>query len=288
MTIFLQAPWNVEQEEGTVQTISIQVTGSGGSSSVYELTSGSFFTAFTASIEDIQYRNFLSDFATYLSYSNYGIWQTGYDFGTSTFFISCSQSGTLADGALFKFNSLASSILGMSNGINTSQKTYTSTIGPKYTWTSTLSDWSKISFPYEGRTIVKEERCTDGRVFAISNEDNVSWLSNIESNYTWFDWKFVYEDQSNIFSDFSSSLNPNTFEQFFKHVRSYQPFLVFGYNPPNSTKTTGSYSDRIGTFKIRADQSVFKSVQSINSYSELWDFDVKTRRLSTGSNSIGS
>lgn len=278
MSIFLFAPFNLQQED---INLTIQITGSGGSSIEYNKTTGSFFTAFSASIEDINYLNFLSEFANFLSSSDFGIWQTGYNFATSQYFISCSQSGSLANGALIKFDTLSSQILGMQDGISTGQKIYNSSIGSKFTWVSTQDKWTKISYPYEGKTIIKEEQCTDGRVYALSNEDGVPWLSNINGNYTWFDWTFEYENKSNLFSDFSSSLNPNTFEEIFKHVRSYRPFIVF---QPTNTTTTGSYNERYGTFKIRADKSQFKSKPSLTNYDQLWDFTVMARRLSTGSN----
>lgn len=277
MTMFLFAPWDL-QEEG--QSIQIQITGSNGVTALYQKTSGSFFTAMSATIEDRTYNDFLSDFTTYLSSSGLDTWNYRYSFASSSYIISCSSPST---GALLKFSPLAAQALGMANGTTSSQASYVSSTGSMFTWKSTEDQWTKLSYPYEGKTIVREQECDDGRVYALSNEDGYDWLSNIEGNYTWYDWQFALEPKANVFIDYSSSLNPNTYEAFQKQVRSYRPFVVFQPNSP-VTKESGSYANRQGTYKIRADQSMFKVKPSIKDIDAYWTVDMQTRRLSQGNN----
>jgi hypothetical protein len=275
--MFLFAPWDL-QEEG--QSIQIQITGSNGINALYSKTTGSFFTAMSATIEDRTYNNFLLDFTNYLSSSALGTWNYRYSFASSSYIISCSSPST---GALLRFSPFAAQALGMANGTTSSQSSYVSSTGSMFTWDSTEDQWTNISYPYEGKTIVREQECDDGRVYALSNEDGYDWLSNIEGNYTWYDWQFAYETRENTFSDFSSSLAPNTYEEFLKQVRSYRPFVMFQPSSP-VTKESGSYENRQGTYKIRADQSMFKAKPSIKNIDQYWTVDMQTRRLSQGNN----
>lgn len=244
----------------------------------YRVSTGSWFTAHTGTIEDINYRNLLTDFTSFLSSSGYGTWNGFYNFNTRKLNLS-SSFGSL--GANLRFvNPLTNKIFGGMSGSYISQSSYISAYTPWFHWSSTESEWSKQTLPYEGKGIVKEESCDDGRVYQLSNEDGIRWISNIRGNYKWSDWKFVFENKSNVFNDFSSS-NPYVWQQHLNHVRSYLPFAVYQHS---SSVVSGTYEQRQGTYKIRADQSKFAPEYSITNDDQYWNVPVNTRQLSLGNN----
>ncbi len=278
MAIVCIAPFDVQHLTGS--RVRIDVSNSITASS-YIRTTGAFFTCISASIEDIDYNHFGNDFTSWLSANNFGRWSFTYSMASASYTLN-SESGS---GAKFIFtssdNGNAYRIFGMSNGSTLVQTSYTSTNRPYFLWQSTLDAWTKISQPYEGESnLVRAEDCDDGRTYSISKEDGVYWLSDIPGNYTFMDWTFALEDRANMFTDFSSSYVPYTWQDHIAWVRSYKPFVVFEFN----TASNPSYDDRRGTYKIRAAKSAFQPKTSFDSLYSYWNIDVDTRELSQGRN----
>lgn len=277
------APFNLNEEQ---EQFVVYATSSFGISRSFSYTTGSFFTFLTpdTSIEDIQYLNLLDTLKQDLFINGFGNWNYSYNFSTAK--ITLSSSTPL--GVKFTFNSFAERVLGIVNdstNYTTNSLVYTGSYSPKFQWNTTLSEWQNQSLEYEWQTIVTEEECDDGRVYAMSNEDGIPWLSNVEGNYTYRDWTHTLEEKENVFSDHTSSLYQNTFEGFIKHVRSVRPFVVF--QPPTG-QSSGSYSNRQGTYKLRAEGTKFAAKPSMANFDQYWDVDFKTRQLSLGDNFISS
>lgn len=269
------APFTIE--EFGLQTPPYLTIGivDGGNSATFTLASGSFFTFMNAgTIEQINYTSFLQNFVDFLAANGFGTWTYSYDFVTSIITL---EGGS--NTAKFTFDDTSKKILGMeSSGFE--KPTYTSTVQPWYIWKSTLGDWQNLSYPYEATTVVREKECDDGRVAQTSNEDNMSWLSNKPLNITFQDWEHHAEPRTNIYNNFSSSLNSYTYQQHLFHVRSTKPFAVF----QGCTGSSTLYSDRQGTYKIRADKSMFKPVVYNKNLESHWNISLDTRRLSLGTN----
>lgn len=248
----------------------------GASADAFTLDTGTFFTFLNGAgeIEQTTYSSFLQTFVDYLAFIGFGTWTYSYDFATCTLTI---DGG--ANIAAFTFDDTSKKILGMESSV-IEKSLYTNTTQPWFIWQSTEGDWQNVSYPYESVTVVREKECDDGRVYQLSNEDDLAWLSNKPLNITYLDWEHHWEPKTNIYNDYSSSANSYTYQQHLSHIRSGKPFAVF----QGCTGSSTLYSDRKGTYKIRADKSNFNPVVSNKNLDSFWNITVETRQLSLGTN----
>lgn len=274
-SVQLISPFSVDEFGLSTQSppyIQIGINGS----DAFTIDSGNFFTFISGSgtIEQIDYPCFLQWFVDYLALNGYGTWTYSYDFET--------QVLTLDGGvntATFTFDSTSQLLLGMDSSA-IPKSLYTSTRIPYYVWKSTEYDWQLNTWQYENSKVATETETDDGRVFQLSNEDDLTWLSDLPLNVKFVDWEHHWEPQENVYIAHSSSNNPYVFQQHIQHVRSYKPFLVYR----NCTTSSIAYSDRMGTYKIRSPQSNFKPVVSNKNLDSFWNIPVNTRQLSLGTN----
>ncbi len=256
------------------QLIQIQVSSSSAGLTTFTYdTSTSYFPMVSGSIDDIDYVSFYHAFRDDLNNNGYGNWTFTYSMSDKSLVFNGNASVQIVSASV-----LAENILGIRTPTSP-VLSITNSVDPMFIFKSEFC-WSKLSWDYEDYSIVREEKTDDGRVFAQSNEDNYYWLSDKVGHYKQRKWKFVYEPISNVFNDFTNSINLWPWQSHLNHNRSAKPFVLY----ETSTNSNPTYTQRQGTYKIVADASNFKNAPSINNIDQYWDVPVVAYILSNGDN----
>ncbi|MEQ8960722.1 MAG: hypothetical protein RLP02_22840, partial [Coleofasciculus sp. C2-GNP5-27] len=130
--------------------------------------------------------------------------------------------------ALDIYNDSSAQLLGMTVGYSASSgNNVTGSRTPFYFWKSEYADRSQWERGYEPEPTYFDTETDDGSAFSIGRSGSA----------TYSDWKFTLEPQSKIRSSYAPTDTPWTYEDFVKHARSTEPFVVFtgsvAFNEPS-------------------------------------------------------
>lgn len=232
------------------------------------ILSGSFFPFVSGTVEGITYQSapaYITEaindqfaFATHF--------EMGYDYSGNFFWIS-SSAGSIT------FTNEARRVFGFTRNFSSAAPLYiTSSVKPYFIYESKEICYTKYSDTFEDYSPQRQSVADDGRVFAISSDDN--------ANYDYVKFTLTNEDKWKVFSYASSSLYPYTWQQHVEEMRSFRPWIIY----PSGLSGSIGYEQRQATVKFKGDNANFKPSKMFVDVYSYWDCPVYAKLLSTGSN----
>lgn len=239
---------------------------SGSSGTTYSWTiDGNFFLPFGAigfATGSFQYSgavNRLTDTLTSTMSPSGVIFNVRYDNVQNRCILSASETMNL-----MTFNSASSRVFGFDLSY-TNQKIVTGSRAPWFVWTATQGQRRRDSFPYEESSYIEERLADSGRAYSVGRVD-------IEQRR---DWEFALEPKSNVFSQFSSSVEPFGWQRFINNLREGPtPFVLM----EDVTGSSVSWEDREAMYEMTAQGALFApKSEGETDYHEYWKIPVRTR-----------
>lgn len=246
--------------------ISVASTSSTGTYTDYAMPTGRFFTGFSASIDYLNFSDFLVGAASAL--------QTGlgtpvsirYDWASGKCILSASQTyNWILDEGTQK-------ILGFNQQYLNTQF-ITGAIQPFFIWTATNPQRTDDTDVYEDNAIFTERTTDSGRSYSVGRTRTINYR----------DWGFQMEPKANIYNRYAAvNSAPFTWEGFLTEIyKGPYPFVVF--DDQQSSSYTMSYATRDGTYELTKDSYQFKPKKIYgddDDYIDYLNISLKTRCLS--------
>ena len=162
------------------------------------------------------------------------------------------------------FNSATQRTFGLKESYSSTQFV-TGNKGPFFVWTASQTRRARDTFPFEVDAKIQERLSDSGIAYSIGRRD-------VEQRR---DWEFHLEPQSNVFTRFSSSAEPYTYERFIKNLREGPtPFVL----TEDHTGSLVTYQDREALYEMREQGMRFAERQAASTdQHEFWRIPVKTR-----------
>lgn len=271
MSIVIMTGFDTDQQSDYVS-----VAADDGFSIITANITGTLFSSVSGTVDTVHYASAIDDLVVKLNILG-GSWTGGYLFNENKFFLSSSS------GFKTTMNSFTKRLFGFEDSPTAFVQYTTSSIDPWFVFIPEESGRSKDTEVFENEVPYREAVSDDGRTFSVTHEGNngFSFLgANNQDGFMVRDWTFRNEPIWRVFSQYSSSQTPYTWEEHIKGARSYQPWIMFDYN----SSSVGTYEDRHGTYRFRGSDSNFKPTPMFRQQSQYWDVDVKTRQISRGTN----
>lgn len=253
----------------------VQVSANDGLGIITATITGTLFPSISGTIDGRNWASAIHDIVTKLN-SLGGSWTGGYILNQNKFYLSSSSGWRLT------FSELAKKVFGFQDTAGFVQYT-TSSTDPFFIWVSAENGISQDTNEFERDVPYREDVTDDGRTFALSVRGNfyASYLGvNNQEGFLFRDWMWMNEPVYKVFSQYSSSQSPYTWQEHVKHCRSYTPWVFFESN----TGSVVTYNDRKGTYKFRGEEAVFKPEPMFQNQSAFWNIRARTRQLSRGTN----
>lgn len=230
----------------------------------YTLT-GSYFPFVSGTIEGTIFSASTHKFTTEITnlFSFATQFELGYLYQENKFYISCS----IAD---LSFSEEASRIFGFDDA--TSVSYLTSSRDPYFIFISKETCYTNYSQFFEDYVPQRQSVADDGRIFAMSNDDN--------ANFNVAKWKFTNEDRYKVFAHASSSLTPYTIQNHYQEMRSFRPWILFS----SLSSSNVQYANREITAKFQGQFARFAPKPMFQDQYAYWENEFRVRVLSTGSN----
>lgn len=237
---------------------------------------GTLFPAVSGTVDGTLYASAIADLVAKLN-SLGGAWTGGYFHNQNKFWLSSSTGFKLT------MNNTTKKAFGFEDSPTTFVQYTTSSTDPYFIYVSAEGGRSRDTEAYERNIPYQETVTDDGHTFGLPHQGNSGYDFlgvNNQDGFMIRDWEFVNEPIWKVFSQYSSSDSPYTWEQHIVETRSFHPWVVFDYNSGSDV----IYEDRQGTFRHRGDESNFEAKPMFQNQSQYWTIPVKARQLSRGNN----
>lgn len=271
MALVVMTSFNTDQQD---EYVSVQADD--GLGIITANITGTLFPSISGTIDNIYYASAIDDLVTKLN-SLGGSWTGGYLFSQNKFFLSSSSGWKLT------MNNFTKKLFGWEDSPSTFVQYTTSSTDPWFIFVTEEDGRQKDTEVYERDIPYRESVTDDGRTFGLTHEGNSSFSFlgvNNQDGFMFRDWEFTNEPIWKVFTDYSSSDTPYTWQEHIQYARSYHPWVCFDYN----TASAATYDDRHATFRFRGAESNFKPTPMFLNQSQFWTIPVKARQLSRGTN----
>jgi len=237
---------------------------------------GTLFPSVSGIVDTLLYASAIDDLVAQLNDAG-GSWTGGYVFNENKFFLSSSTGYKLT------MNGFTKRLFGFVDSPTTFVQYTTSSTDPYYIFVTEEGGRQRDTEVYERNITYREDVTDDGRTFGLPNNGNTgySFLGvNRQDGFMIRDWEYTNESIWKVFTDYSSTLSPYTWQEHQTYSRSFHPWVVFDYN----SASNATYDDRQATFRFRGEESQFKPTPMFPNQSQFWTIPVRARQLSRGNN----
>lgn len=235
---------------------------------------GTLFPSISGTIDGTLYASAIDDLISKLN-SLGGTWTGGYVLNTNKFSLNSST------GYKITMNSFTKKLFGFEDSPIVAITSSVSIKNPFFIYKSNAGGISNDSEGIEKTVPFREIELDNGYSFGLPAEGNSGFAFLGQGNqdgYTKRTFQLLNERVYNIFSQYSSSLSPYTWQNHVEHARTYTPWVLFSYNSASNV----TYDDRKGTYKFSVFGSAFKAKTMFSNQSQFWTINIDAHQLSRG------